>query len=116
MVGAGNWGKNLVKNFHALGALAGVAEASAELRAGVAEQYPEVPLYADYTEALKTDAVAMVFATPAPTHYKFARAALEAGKDVFIEKPMTLEVSEARWLAEYADANDRIVMVGHLLL
>ncbi|MEO0808868.1 MAG: Gfo/Idh/MocA family oxidoreductase [Cyanobacteria bacterium J06643_4] len=116
VVGAGNWGKNLVKNFHALGALAGVAEASLELRERVAEQYPDVSLFADYTEALKTDAVAVVFATPAPTHYKFARAALEAGKDVFIEKPMTLEVSEAKWLAEYADANDRIVMVGHLLL
>ncbi|MEL6351994.1 MAG: Gfo/Idh/MocA family oxidoreductase [Cyanobacteria bacterium J06627_28] len=116
VVGAGNWGKNLVKNFHALGALAGVAEASPDLRERVAEQYPDVPLFADYAEALKTDAVAVVFATPAPTHYKFARAALEAGKDVFIEKPMTLEVSEAKWLAEYADANDRIVMVGHLLL
>ncbi|MGC1308664.1 MAG: Gfo/Idh/MocA family oxidoreductase [Phormidesmis sp.] len=116
VVGAGNWGKNLVKNFYDLGALAGVAEASAELRASVAEQYSDVPLFEDYQQALDSEAIALVFATPAPTHYKFARAALEAGKDVFIEKPMTLNVSEARWLAEYADAHNRVLMVGHLLL
>ena len=116
VVGAGSWGRNLVRNFHALGALAGVAEMSPDLRAGVAINFPEVPLYNDLQAALETDVDAIVLATPAPSHYKLALQALQAGKDVFVEKPMTLKTSEARHLAEYADSQNRILMVGHLLL
>jgi predicted dehydrogenase len=57
-----------------------------------------------------------VLATPAPTHYELAIAALAAGKDVFVEKPMTLRTDQARNLAEYADQQGQILMVGHLLL
>ncbi|BAY83955.1 oxidoreductase domain protein [Calothrix parasitica NIES-267] len=116
VVGAGNWGKNLVRNFHALGALAGVAEASTELRSKVEVDYPGLITYSDFQQVLETDVNAVVLATPAPSHYKFAIAALEAGKDVFVEKPMTLQTAEAKALAEYADKHSRILMVGHLLL
>jgi predicted dehydrogenase len=116
VVGAGNWGKNLVQNFYALEALAGVADMSADLRQKAVEACPGIQLYEDYLDALATDSSALVFATPAPTHYRFAKAALEAGKDVFIEKPMTLKTQEARDLAEYAEQHNRILMVGHLLL
>ncbi|MGB5970509.1 MAG: Gfo/Idh/MocA family oxidoreductase [Spirulinaceae cyanobacterium] len=116
VVGAGNWGKNLVRNFHTLGALAGVAEASAELRSKVEVDYPGLVTYSDFQQVLETDVSAIVLATPAPSHYKFAIAALEAGKDVFVEKPMTLQTAEAKVLAEYADKHSRILMVGHLLL
>ncbi len=116
VVGAGNWGKNLVQNFYALGALAGVADMSAELRQKTAEACPGIQVYEDYRQALETDIPALVFATPAPTHYRFAKAALEAGKDVFIEKPMTLSSHDAKDLAEYADQQNRVLMVGHLLL
>lgn len=117
VVGAGIWGKNLVKTFYALGALAGVAEANPDLRQQVADQYPDIPLFEGYEQSLAhPNTTALVLATPAPSHYKFARQALEAGKDVFVEKPLTLSAAEARWLAEYADQRDRILMVGHLLL
>lgn len=116
VVGAGNWGKNLIKNFYNLGALAGVAEMNPDLRSKVEESYPEVKTYEDIQEVLTTDVSAVVLATPAPTHYKFALAALEAGKDIFVEKPMTLRTEEARKLAEYADKHSRVLMVGHLLL
>ena len=116
VVGAGNWGKNLVRNFHQLGALAGVAEANPDLLAQVRAQYPEVPTYADFDSALAADASALVIATPAFTHHKLALQALEAGKDVFVEKPMTMRTEEARQLAEYADQHQRVLMVGHLLL
>ncbi len=116
VVGAGNWGKNLVRNFHALGALAGVAEANPELKNKVEIDYPGLVTYSDYEHVLETDIPAIVLATPAPTHYKFALAALEAGKDVFVEKPITLKTEEAKVLAEYADKHSRILMVGHLLL
>jgi predicted dehydrogenase len=116
VVGAGNWGKNLVQNFYALDALAGVADMSPELRSKAATACPGIDLYEDFRQVLDTDVSALVFATPAPTHYRFAMAAMEAGKDVFIEKPMTMDTQEAIALAEYADKHDRILMVGHLLL
>ena len=116
VVGAGKWGKNLVRNFYNLGALAGVAEVNPDLRSAVEAEYPDVATYADYQAALETDISAVVLATPAPTHYQMARAALEAGKDVLVEKPITLRTQEARELAEYADKESLILMVGHLLL
>ncbi|WP_414578347.1 Gfo/Idh/MocA family protein [Anabaena sp. CCY 9402-a] len=116
VVGAGNWGKNLVRNFHSLGALAGVAEAHPGLREAIATTYPDIATYEDFQSALKTDVAAIVLATPAPSHYELAMAALAADKDVFVEKPMTLRTDEARSLAEYADQQGRILMVGHLLL
>ncbi len=116
VVGAGNWGKNLVRNFSNLGALAGVAEAHPGLRDQIAQTYPNIPIYADFQDALTADVNALVLATPAPTHYQLAKQALAAGKDIFVEKPMTLRTDEARSLAELADQQGRILMVGHLLL
>jgi predicted dehydrogenase len=117
VVGAGNWGKNLVSNFHALGALAGVVELSPKLREGIITNYPDIPLYDDFQMALvQTAATAVVIATPASTHYDLAMQAMVSGKDVFVEKPMTLTLAESIALAEYADRHDRILMVGHLLL
>lgn len=116
VVGAGNWGKNLVRNFSELGALFGVAEASPQLRSQVSSTYSDIVTYDDFSAALEADIKALVLATPAPTHFDLAIAALAAGKDVFVEKPMTLRTEEARKLAEYADREGRILMVGHLLL
>ncbi|MFP4009727.1 MAG: Gfo/Idh/MocA family protein, partial [Spirulinaceae cyanobacterium] len=101
VVGAGNWGKNLIRNFYQLDALAGVAEVNPQLRDAIAEQYPDIPLFTNYEQALASTTPAIVLATPAPTHFKLGWSALAAGKDLFVEKPMTLETSEARQLAEY---------------
>jgi predicted dehydrogenase len=116
VVGAGNWGQNLIKNFYALEALAGVAEVDPELRSKVAANYADLATYTDLDEVLASNIPGVVLATPAPSHYQLAMAALAAGKDVFVEKPMTLHAEEARKLAAYADRHDRILMVGHLLL
>ena len=116
VVGSGHWGKNLVRNFYELESLAGVVEISPDLQARFRKQYPNVTLFTDYAKALAVEGTAIVLATPAPTHYILALQALQAGKDVFVEKPMTLHADEARKLAEYAEAHNRILMVGHLLL
>ena len=57
-----------------------------------------------------------VIATPAPTHFGIAREALAAGKDVLVEKPMSLSVGEAEKLVKTANTSGRVFMVGHLLL
>jgi UDP-2-acetamido-3-amino-2,3-dideoxy-glucuronate N-acetyltransferase len=117
VVGAGNWGQNLIANFHALDALAGVVEVDATLRQQVESCYPAVVVYADFQQALlETSAMGVVIATPAPTHYDLAMRALAAGKDVFVEKPIALTQAAARSLAEFADSSNLVLMVGHLLL
>ena len=116
MIGAGHWGKNLVKTFYELGALAGVAEAHPGLRHGLGQQYPDVPLYSDYKDILGTKYVGIVIATPAHTHITIARDALLAGHDTYVEKPITLSVSDAEELVKLAELTGRILMVGHLLI
>ena len=117
VIGAGNWGRNLVTTFSKLEALTAVVEVSEELRTKLAEDYPGVDLYPDYSALLTSDEVkAVAIATPAPTHHAVAKALLEAGKDVFVEKPMTMTVAEAEDLVEIAEKNDRVLMVGHLLM
>lgn len=115
LIGAGNWGKNLASNLHELGALAWVAEQSEELRGAVAVRCPGVEIVEDFGAVLDgVDAVAI--ATPVPTHYEIGKRCLEAGKDVFIEKPLTLDVDEAESLVRLARERGRVLMVGHLLL
>ncbi|HEY9724312.1 MAG TPA: Gfo/Idh/MocA family oxidoreductase, partial [Oscillatoriaceae cyanobacterium] len=116
VIGAGRWGRNLVANLAALEALAIVADPDQRLRESLAGQYPGVPMVSDHRLALAGDWPAVAIATPAPTHYAIAREALEAGKDVFVEKPLTLSSHEAEALVALARDRGRVLMVGHLLL
>jgi predicted dehydrogenase len=116
VIGAGNWGMNLVRNFQALGALGAVAEIDPNRRTKLAEEYPRIQVYSDYLDIWASKIPAVVIATPAATHYELAKAAILAGKDVFVEKPMTLTTSEADDLVRLAEQERRILMVGHLLL
>ena len=116
VIGAGNWGKNLVRNLSQLGVLSDVAEASQALRDGIAADYPGVTLHSDFNSLLDADVDAVAIATPVPTHHAIAKAFLLAGKDVFVEKPMTFTVEEAEDLIKVASENNRVLMVGHLLL
>lgn len=115
-IGAGNWGINLVRNLHEIGVLAGVADAHEKLRLGVQAEFPRLHVCANYTDFLQSDIDAVVIATPATTHYEIAKAFLENGKDVFVEKPIALNSAHAEDLVSIADKNQRILMVGHLLL
>jgi len=114
VIGCGHWGKNLVRNFNSLEVLAGVNDAD-EKRAALISQEFGVPLLslADILEDEKISGV--VIATPAETHYQVARQALNAGKHVFVEKPMSLNPSEAEELCALSKEKGRILMVGHLL-
>jgi UDP-2-acetamido-3-amino-2,3-dideoxy-glucuronate N-acetyltransferase len=115
-IGAGYWGRNLVRNFHELGVLASIFEVSAESRRELARVYPDVRLAESFAEVLADPGVAGVaIATPAETHGELVRQALLAGKDVFVEKPLDLTVDRAKKLVELAAQRSRILMVGHLL-
>jgi len=116
VVGAGYWGKNLVRNFAGLGALRAVCDADAGRLdvAGGAGGGPR--LFRDYEEALGCgDVEAVVLATPARDHFRMAEAALRRGKDVFVEKPIALRYHDGAQLVALARRQGRVLMVGHLL-
>ena len=117
-VGAGYWGKNLVRVFHHLPEvhLSQVCDADPQIRATIQQQYPEIATGADYDLLLADESIdAVVIAVPAVHHYALAQKALKKGKHVYIEKPMTLNSTDAERLIELAEEHDRVLMVGHLL-
>jgi predicted dehydrogenase len=116
VIGAGAWGRNLVRNFAELGVLAGVADPVAANRAAAAEICPAAGLFEHHTDLLGAGIDAVAIATPVPSHYRIACEALEAGMDLFIEKPMTLSPEDAEDLIARAEQKGKILMVGHLLL
>ena len=116
VVGAGYWGKNLVRNFHDLHALEVICDVDEERTQAYQGQYPGVRILHAYSEVLGDKSInAVAIATPAETHESFVREALLAGKDVFVEKPLCLSVSQGEELVALARRQGRILMVGHLL-
>jgi UDP-2-acetamido-3-amino-2,3-dideoxy-glucuronate N-acetyltransferase len=116
VVGVGYWGKNLVRNFHELGALAALCDAEPSAEAKCQTQYPDVKFYREYNALLADPSIhAVALATPAVMHYEMAKAALEAGKDVLVEKPLAIDVKHGADLVRLAESKGRILMVGHIL-
>ncbi len=115
VVGAGYWGKNLVRNFHDLQALKWVCDPREEILQAAEKSYgvqtsPELaPILSD------PETEAVVIAAPAVQHFELAKQSLMAGKDVYSEKPLALHAAEGQELVELASSKKRILMVGHIL-
>lgn len=117
VIGAGTWGRNLVRNFYNLESLYSVCDLDDELLCKVSSEYEGVKCICDYDELLETREIqGVVIATPSHTHYPLVKKALQAGKDVYVEKPIATCSEEARELMDYADEQGLVLMVGHLLL
>ncbi len=115
VIGCGYWGKNLVRNLAQLDALALVCDHTEAGRKRSSEIAPAVKVTAHVEEVLLSHVPGIVIATPAETHYALARRALEAGKDVLCEKPLTLTYDQGAELVTLAERMERILMVGHVL-
>ena len=116
VVGSGFWGKNLVRNYHGLGVLKAICDSNPEHLAQFRASCPDVDLVDDFPRVLADAGVrAVVIALPAALHHAYARRALLAGKDVYVEKPLALELEHARELIALARERRAILMVGHLL-
>jgi UDP-2-acetamido-3-amino-2,3-dideoxy-glucuronate N-acetyltransferase len=116
VIGTGYWGKNLVRNFHQIGALRIICDKSEAVLAALQAQYPGVEIAFALTDVLKrSDIEGVVIATPAETHFFLAREALLAGKHVYVEKPLVLNETEGEELIAIAAKKGRVLMVGHLL-
>jgi predicted dehydrogenase len=118
VVGLGYWGPNLARNFDRLpGAeLRWICDADEEKRARLAPQFPSTRASGDFDELLADDELdAIVVATHVPSHPVLAQRAFEAGKHVFVEKPLAQSVAEAEQVVAAAREAGRVLMVGHLL-
>jgi UDP-2-acetamido-3-amino-2,3-dideoxy-glucuronate N-acetyltransferase len=114
VAGCGAWGRNLVRNFAALGVLRAIVDPDESAAAALAQQSGcETATWQALLDDASIDGVAI--AAPAVLHARLAREALEAGKHVFVEKPLALHVADAETLCQLAERNDRRLMVGHLL-
>ena len=116
VVGTGYWGKNLVRNFHELGNLSVICDVNEILKPAFEEKYPGIRYQLKYSDVLDDKEIdAVVLATPATTHYGMAKDALHAGKHIFIEKPLSLDVKTGEELVSLAEGNKKVLMVGHIL-
>jgi len=119
MIGCGYWGPNLLRNFNGLDGVEVrvVADRVPARREFVAKGYPGVALVEDADVVLGDPAIdAVCIATPAASHFALVKQALEAGKDVFVEKPLALRTADAVTLTRLAEREGRVLMVGHSFL
>lgn len=114
VIGCGAWGRNLIRNFAALGSLKAVADVDADRAAAAGESHGVEPRTVESVLS-DPDLNAVVIASPPRTHAELAISALRAGKHVFVEKPLALDVDDAARIIEAARAAGRTLMVGHLL-
>ena len=116
LVGCGHWGKNLCRNFHALGALSVVIDTTKNGQATARSITSDVQITDSLDDVLQDDQVlGVALATPAETHTELAIQVMQAGKDVFVEKPMAMTLEDAEKMKEVTEETGRILMVGHLL-
>jgi len=117
VIGAGYWGRNLVRNFNALGALTAVCDNDPTVRSQTSKDYPKIRFHDDLDACLKDESFdAVSIAAPAVAHGEIARRAIAAGKHVLVEKPLCLDLEEARMIRREAEKSGLCLMVGHLLL
>lgn len=119
IVGVGNWGFNHARTFYQLPdcELRLICDLSEKRLQKVRDISPSLATTTNYQDIIKDDNIAaVVIATDAETHFNLAKQALLAGKAVFVEKPITLDMREAAELVELAEQRKQVLMVGHLLL
>jgi UDP-2-acetamido-3-amino-2,3-dideoxy-glucuronate N-acetyltransferase len=116
VIGCGYWGRNLVRIFAELGALHTICDSDPQNFGQLGQLYPHIEQETKFEWVLANREISgVVIATPAGLHYAMTKQALEAGKDVFVEKPLSLSVNEGRELVDLAEKTGRVLMVGHLL-
>ena len=117
--GIGHWGRNYVRVFDEIqkNCVTWCCDLKESNLAFVSERYSHIPVTRSIDDVLKDSKTrAIVIATSATTHYTLVKKCLESGKDVLVEKPLTLKVSEAQELNRLAKLHGRILMVGHTFL
>ncbi len=116
LIGSGRWGKNLARNFYELEALHTLCDLNEDVLKNYKQSFPGIATSTSFKSVLSNPEIKrVVIATPAQFHYEHGKQALLAGKDLYVEKPLCLNFTEAQELIRLAKEKERILMVGHLL-
>jgi len=119
IIGCGYWGINLVRNYYSTEdcIISAAADTSEERRNHIKENFEDINILSDYKHMLSDNMVdAIAIATPPVSHFSLAKEALNAGKHVFVEKPLAMNSEHASELVKLAGEKKRILMVGHTVL
>lgn len=116
LIGGGYWGKNLIRDYNSLGVLHTICDINEAALKKYNVMYPTIKTTTNWDDVLNdTNINAVCISLPAEMHYTFAKRSLLANKDVYVEKPITLNIKEAEELIQLAKKKNKILMVGHLL-
>ncbi|HTU70972.1 MAG TPA: Gfo/Idh/MocA family oxidoreductase [Candidatus Baltobacteraceae bacterium] len=116
VIGAGRWGRNIIRACAQLGVLESICDANAPALAEMGREYPHAGLESEITALLARNIDAVVVAAPPAVHAELALAAIAAGKHVFVEKPLAMSVDDAAMVVRAARAREMTLFVGHVLL
>jgi predicted dehydrogenase len=118
-IGAGHWGKNLIRIYSRFPGvrLKAICDLNQEVLSSLKKSYSHIYLTDNYNEIVEDpQIIALVIASPTETHYDIAKRALLANKHVFSEKPLCLEVEQGIELVDLAEKNNKILMIGHIMV
>lgn len=116
VIGAGRWGRNILRVCSQLGVLDSICDANEAALAAAGIEYPQANLEFEVGALLERDIQAVAIAAPPMVHAELALAALDAGKHVFVEKPLAMTVDDAAMVVRAARARRATLFVGHVLL
>lgn len=118
IIGVGYWGPNLVRNFSRIpdASVSYICDLNEKNIENVSYLVPAAKKTTSIDEVLESDVDAVVIASPAVTHYEIAMKAFQAGKHVFVEKPLALQVEQGEEMVKTSEEKDLVLMVGHLML
>ncbi|MDD5503756.1 MAG: Gfo/Idh/MocA family oxidoreductase [Candidatus Omnitrophica bacterium] len=116
VAGLGYWGKNILRNAYQTGLLYAACDTDIKTLEEKKPAFSGVRFTDDFNDIIKDELVnAVLISTPAAAHFNMAKAALLAGKDVFVEKPLALNTRDGEELVRIAEEKRRVLMVGHIL-
>ena len=115
-IGLGYWGKNILRNLYELGVLKVACDSNQETLKKRKNEFSDVQYTLHCADILQSPKVeAVIISTPPSTHYELVKEALRLDKDVFVEKPLALNVADGAQLVQLAEEKNKFLMVGHIL-
>jgi UDP-2-acetamido-3-amino-2,3-dideoxy-glucuronate N-acetyltransferase len=116
LIGCGYWGKNLIRDYYNLNVLDTICDLREDFLEDFKNKYPKLKTTTNYDTMIKNKEIsAICIATQSDSHFKLAKLAFENNKDVYVEKPMTINIDEAQELVRLSKEKNKILMIGHIL-
>ncbi len=116
IIGLGYWGRNILRNLSELDAVKIACDSDPKIVNERKKEFPQIKFVLDFSEILENKVInALIISTPAATHYELVKETLMQERDVFVEKPLALNIIDGKELVDLANKKNKILMVGHIL-